>query len=228
MMVTGYDEAVEIFNDPGRFSSCISTTGPFPGFPVPLEGADVTGLIEQHRDELPFNDQLPTFDPPHHTAHRGLLMRLITPKRLRESEASMEGIADRQLDTFLVAGECEYIGDFAAPFTMIVIADLLGVPDEDMADFKKALLRQRRRRRQHGGTHGRARAARMALRPVPPYIEDRRREPRGDVLTGLATATFPDGSSPRSSTPSASAVNLFAAGQGDHRPSPRHRTDDHR
>jgi len=38
-------------------------SGPFPGFPVPLEGdldgKAVTELIEQHRDELPFSDQLP-------------------------------------------------------------------------------------------------------------------------------------------------------------------------
>jgi cytochrome P450 family 150 subfamily A5 len=39
-------------------------TGPFPGFPVPPEGDDVSGLIAAHRDELPFSDQLPTFDPP--------------------------------------------------------------------------------------------------------------------------------------------------------------------
>ena len=54
---------------------------------VPLEGDDITQIIEAHRDELPFSDQLPSFDPPKHTAHRGLLMRLITPKRLKENEA---------------------------------------------------------------------------------------------------------------------------------------------
>ena len=52
-MVTGYDEAIEVYNDAETFSSCISVTGPFPGFPVPLEGDDVCELIEQHRDELP-------------------------------------------------------------------------------------------------------------------------------------------------------------------------------
>src|SRR5262245_28196757 len=89
VMVTGYDEAVQVFNDTETFSSCVSVTGPFPGFPVPLEGDDVTELIERHRDELPMSDQLPTLDPPAHTAHRALLMRLITPRRLKENEASM-------------------------------------------------------------------------------------------------------------------------------------------
>ena len=99
MMVTGYEEAVEVYNDTKTFSSCNSVTGPFPGFPVPLEGDDVTELIEQHRDELPFYDQLPVLDPPIHTDHRALLMRLITPKRLKENEASMWQLADRILDT---------------------------------------------------------------------------------------------------------------------------------
>ena len=78
MMVTGYDEAVAIFTDPETFSSCNSVTGPFPGLPVPLEGDDVSAVIEQYRDQLPFSDQLPTMDPPAHKAHRGLLMRLLT------------------------------------------------------------------------------------------------------------------------------------------------------
>jgi cytochrome P450 len=41
-MVTGWDEAVAVYNDEETFSSCISVTGPFPGFPVPLEAAAPT------------------------------------------------------------------------------------------------------------------------------------------------------------------------------------------
>src|ERR1700674_4032583 len=73
----------------GKHHDGTSVTGPFPGFPVPLVGDDITELIEQHRDELPFSDQLPTLDPPTHTNHRSLLMRLITPKRLKENEDAM-------------------------------------------------------------------------------------------------------------------------------------------
>ncbi len=45
------------------------------------------------------------------------------------------------------------------------------------------------------------------------YVEDRRREPRDDVLTGLATATFPDGATPEVADVVRIAANLFAAGQ---------------
>src|SRR6266508_6012008 len=107
VMITGYNEAVEVLNDTDRFSSCTASTGPFAGFPVPLEGDDVSDLIATHRDELPFSDQILTFDPPEHTAHRALLMRLITPKRLKENEAFMWELADRQIDTFIGQRECE-------------------------------------------------------------------------------------------------------------------------
>ena len=45
------------------------------------------------------------------------------------------------------------------------------------------------------------------------YIEDRRRDPRDDVMTGMATATFPDGSIPEAIDVARIAANLFAAGQ---------------
>jgi cytochrome P450 len=45
------------------------------------------------------------------------------------------------------------------------------------------------------------------------YIEDRRREPRNDVLTSLATAKYPDGSTPEVIEVVRSATFLFAAGQ---------------
>jgi len=215
VMVTGYDEAVEVFHDARTFSSCISVTGPFPGFPVPLEGDDVSALIEEHRHELPFSDQLPVLDPPVHTGHRALLMRLITPKRLKENEASMWQLADRQLDEFLDGGEGEFIGGYAGPFTLLVIADLLGVPEQDRAEFAERLQGRPGSGNTIGGT-GQA----MTHNPLEflyekfaTYVEDRRRAPRDDVLTGLAAATFPDGSVPEVADVVRVAANLFSAGQ---------------
>src|SRR3954452_24795733 len=151
VMVTGYEEAVAVYNDTDTFSSCNSPTGPFPGFPVPLDGDDVSALIEQHRGELPFSDQILTFDPPVHTAHRGLLMRLITPKRLKENEQFMWRLADRQIDEFTETGTCEFISEYGQPFALLVIADLLGVPESDHELFRARLAPGQRR---HSGTLG--------------------------------------------------------------------------
>jgi cytochrome P450 family 150 subfamily A5 len=214
VMVSGYNEAVAVLGDATNFSSCMSVTGPFPGFPVPLEGDDVNDLIAQHRDEIPMSDQIITLDPPTHTDHRALLMGLITPKRLKENEAFMWELADRVLDNFLIGGRGEFIGGFAGPFSLLVIADLLGVPEEDRDEFAAVLGR--------GSEAGVGSTSEDTLKHGPleylyerfsGYIEERRREPREDVLTGLASATFPDGSTPAVIDVVRVATNVFSAGQ---------------
>ncbi|MFN2539267.1 MAG: cytochrome P450 [Mycobacteriales bacterium] len=216
VLVTGYEEAIDVFNDAETFSSCLAVTGPFPGFPVPLEGDDVSALIEEHRHELPMSDQLPNLDPPVHTAHRGLLMSLITPKRLKENEAQMWQLADQLLDSLVADGGGEFIGDFASPFTRLVIADLLGVPDEDLDE----LAREMQHHPDDAGVGSIAEDDGMAHSPLEylylrfsNYIQSRRDEPRADVLTSLAEATFPDGTTPDVGDVARVAVNLFAAGQ---------------
>jgi cytochrome P450 len=216
VMVTGWAEAMSVYRDADTFSSCNSVTGPFPGFPVPLEGDDVSELIEQYRDQLPFSDQITTFDPPKHTAHRGLLMRLITPRRLRENEDFMWRRADRQIDQFIDRGRCEFVRDYAGPFTLYVIADLLGVPEEEHEWFRDVLQGEHREPSALGSTGSET----MAHSPLEilyerfsRYVEARRKEPREDVLTKLATATFPDGSLPEVIDVVRVAANLFSAGQ---------------
>jgi cytochrome P450 family 150 subfamily A5 len=214
-MVTGYDEAFAVYADADTFSSCNSVTGPFPGFPVPLDGRDdVSDLIEEHRDELPFSDQLTTMDPPKHDDHRHLLMRQLTPKRLKENEEFVWRLADRQIDEFIEREECEFIGDYANPFTLFVVADLLGVPQEEHGEFREALAR-RPRDNAVGSTKDTMSHSPLAwlYDRFSRYIEDRRREPRDDVLTALATTTFPNGALPEVIDVVRVAANLFAAGQ---------------
>src|SRR5205807_3245777 len=92
--VTGYDEAQEVYRDTESFSSCNSVVGPFATFPVPLEGDDVSEIVARYRDQLPMHEHMVTMDPPDHTRERALLMRLITPKRLKDNEAFMSRLAD--------------------------------------------------------------------------------------------------------------------------------------
>ncbi len=213
-MVTGYDEACTVYADSDNFSSCNAVTGPFPGFPVPLEGDDVSELIDQHRDELPFSDQITTMDPPAHRDHRHLVLRQLTPKRLKENEEFVWRIADRQIDEFIGRGQCEFISEYCNPFTLFVIADLLGVPEEEHEEFRTALTR-----RPGGGGVGSTKAE-LTHSPLEwlydrfsRYVEDRRLEPRHDVLTALATTTFPNGELPEVIDVVRVAANLFAAGQ---------------
>jgi cytochrome P450 family 150 subfamily A5 len=106
-------------------------------------------------------------------------------KRLKGNEDDMGVLAQRALDTFLEPGEGEFIKGFAGPFTLLVIADLLGLPDGDRDDFVQNLHHN------VGGGLGSTEGESLAHSPLEfvygrfaAYIEDRRRQPRDDVLTG--------------------------------------------
>ena len=212
--VTGYEEATAIYKDPDSFSNCVALGGPFPPLPFQPDGDDINAQIDEHRAQFPMFEHMVTMDPPDHSRARSILSRLLTPSRLKQNEEFMWHLADRQLDEFFVNGECEFIGEYAKPFATLVIADLLGVPDDDRKDFRVVLGADRL------GRVGALDHESVGVNPLQwlddkfcAYIEDRRREPRSDVLTSLATAKYPDGSTPEVIDVVRSATFLFAAGQ---------------
>jgi cytochrome P450 len=215
-LVTGYEEALTVLRDPATFSSANLVNGPDLNFSEPFEGDDITDFVEAHRHELPQNDQIVTFDPPKHTDNRALLMGLITPKRLKENEDFMWRLADRQLDVVLPLGTIEFNNDYAQPYTLLVIADLLGVPEEDHADLLSRMgVTGPGLGDPNAPSHGAAGHATLEVHY--PYfiakIEERRKNPANDVLTGMALATFPDGTVPEPIEVARIASNLFAAGK---------------
>ncbi|MCV7382469.1 cytochrome P450 [Mycolicibacter longobardus] len=211
LAVTGHAEALAVYKDPA-FSSCVSVAGPFSGLPFDPVGDDVGDLIEQHRSEIPMNEHIVTQDPPEHTRTRGLLSRLLTPKRLKENEEFMWRLAEQQLDEFVARGRCEFIEDYAKPFSMLVIADLLGVPEADHREFRALLANE-----VVGAVDGENAVHHNPLQWLDDkfyaYIEDRRKEPREDVLTELAQAKYEDGSTPEIIDVTRLSTFLFAAGQ---------------
>lgn len=213
--VTGYEELNEVYRDNESFSSCNSVIGPFATFPVPLEGDDVSAVVDRYRDQLPMHEHMVTMDPPDHTRERSLLMRLITPKRLKDNEEFIWRLAGQQLDEFIDDGRCEFISAYAQPFAMLVVADLLGVPEQDHQRFRDGFGLT--------GTVGEVGAGEEGSPGENPlawldewftdYVEDRRRQPRHDVLTELALATYADGTTPDVSSVVLTSTFLFAAGQ---------------
>ena len=211
LAVTGHEEALAIYKDPA-FSSCVAVAGPFSGMPIgPGDSDDVWELVEQHRGQVPMSEHITTQDPPLHTRTRGLLAKLLTPKRLKENEDFMWRLADRQLDTFIDNGRCEFLEDYAKPFSLLVIADLLGVPAEDHDEFRAVFATE-----QVGALGEENPTAHNPLEwlndKFHAYIEDRRRTPRGDVLTELAEAKYEDGSTPEIDDVMNLSTFLFAAG----------------
>ncbi|MFA7513610.1 MAG: cytochrome P450 [Mycolicibacterium vanbaalenii] len=209
--VTGYDATMAVYKDVEGFSACNTVAGPFAPLPFTPVGDDITDQIAAHRNEMTFGDFMAVLDPPQHGRARGLLGRLLTPRRLKENEAFMWSLADRQLDTFIESGNCEFYGQYAQPFALLVIADLLGVPTEDHDLFVTGMTAS------HSDM---AETQAVAHNPLQfledrftAYVEDRRREPRADVLTILAHAKYPDESLPEVIDVVRLATFLFAAGQ---------------
>jgi cytochrome P450 len=213
VIVTGYQEALQVYHQPDVYSSINRTGGPVVDLPVELVGDDISEIIEQHREYFSNHDQLVTFDPPVHTDHRAILMGLITPKRLKENEQFLKDTADRFLDGIIPRGKCEFIWDYCKGFTILAVADLLGVPVGDhpmllelLASPGPVLGNLELQTNHHSG-----------IEKLYDYfvarIEERRLDPKDDVLTGMALATFPDGSLPEPIEVARIAANLFAAGQ---------------
>ncbi len=216
--VTGYDEACDVYRDTETFSSCNALVGPFAPFPVPLEGDDVSTLVAEHRHHMPMHEHMVTMDPPDHTRERALLMRLLTPRRLKDNEEFMARLADRLLDDVVARaadGPVEFITAYAQPFAMLVVADVLGVPEDDHQRFIDGFGMQGRPGQVGAGEEGNPSENPLGWldEAFTAYVEDRRRAPRPDVLTRLAEATYPDGTLPDVPSVVRTATFLFAAGQ---------------
>ena len=215
--VTGYDEAHRGL--PRHRDVLVVQLGgrPVRQFPVPLEGDDVGDIVDRYRDQLPMHEHMVTMDPPEHTQERALLMRLITPKRLKDNE-DVHVAAGRPAARRVRGrrGSASSSRAFAQPFAMLVVADLLGVPEEDHQRFRECFGLSASL-----GQVGAGERATTSARTRWPwldewfaaYIEDRRRKPRQDVLTQLALATYPDGAIPDVTSVVRTATFLFAAGQ---------------
>ncbi len=217
--VTGYDELTQVYRDSATFSAVNSSLGPIP-LPFDVTGDDISEQIEFHRNEFPMSEHLVSFDPPRHTAHRALLSGLFTPKRLKENEEFMWRLADQLIDEFLDKspdGRAEFTSAYGQPFPLLVIADLLGVPEADHAMFRELLAGK-------GPAEDPAWAQRdesgsVNMNPLAyldkwftAYISERRGAPAHDILTEMATQRFPDGSLPEVADVVRIATFLFIAG----------------
>jgi len=214
LMVTGYEEAIEVLRNDRDFYSIVSLPGAAAPLPFRAEGDDITELIEAHRHEIFGSNLLTAYDGERHFNLRFVASRIFTPIRLKQNEDFMWQYADQLARDAAAKGECELVTEIAEPFVTLVIADLLGLDAGDRDKFSDMI--------DDGTVAGSISQDKDASKFdalmkiaafMQSYIEDRRKHPRDDVLTTLATATYPDGSEvPVEELVTLSAF-LFAAGQ---------------
>ncbi|MCB2079396.1 MAG: cytochrome P450 [Novosphingobium sp.] len=212
-MVTGMAEAMEIFQQQAdAFSSAIAVTGPLPPLPF-APGEDIRTQIAEHRKEMPWTDHLATHDGSEHALKRAMMSQLLTHKRLKANEEYVHGLVEHLVDSLIDRGECEITEGLAHALSTLVIADLLGVPEEDRQSLLESMGPDPT---QMDGDQG----FKMGSDPLVHlhdrfrgYLEERLRNPGDDMLTGLAQARFRDGTDPGLEAKARLACFLFGAGQ---------------
>jgi cytochrome P450 len=214
VVVTGFDEILEVLKNTNDFSSVIAPSGPAAPLPFQPKGSDITPQIEAHRTDIVGGDLVVAYDDQQHSFSRSLLTRLFTPSRLRANEQFMAEYSDQLVKDAVANGGCELIKQIATPFVTMVIADLLGVPAADRQIFMDAI--------EAGPPPGSLESGDLMAQHQPlvvmgmyfaGYVQERRQDPRADILSELANATYPDGSMPEALEVVRLATFLFGAGQ---------------
>ena len=123
--------------------------GPRPGFWAITKRADIVAISKQPErfrigprtavfaESPPSSERtiqtrhLLTMDPPEHAAYRKLASAWFTPRAIETRRPEIEKLAGELLDGLAPQGELDFVADFAAPLTLSVLADMLGVPRDD-------------------------------------------------------------------------------------------------
>ena len=214
LLVTGYEECLEVLRNPIDFSSLNSLASS--AFPLPFkpEGSDISAQLEAHRDRYVGGNLVVTYDDERHNNVRYLVSRMFTPSRLKANEAFMRDYAGQLVGKVVANGRCELVKEVATPYVTMVIADLLGVPPQDRVLFEQQIAQ--------GQTVG------SIENPDSPtdmsvlefmgghfarYLQQRAENPGHDLLSELVTIDYPDGSRPDLIELISLAVFMFAAGQ---------------
>ena len=188
--MTSYELCREVMRQPDLYASGVSPMALKPSG-VPQEVID----LYTNTGWLP-TASCSTSDPPRHTWVRKLLDRLFTVSKVRELAPVIERMSHELIDGFAARGQCEFVRDFAHPLPMMIIADQIGVPRTDLAKFKAwsdaivepfSMMITREREIEC------ARQVVEMQQYFAALIEERRREPRDDLLTVMAQANGPDG-----------------------------------
>lgn len=214
VVVTGFEEGIEVLLDTDHFSSSIAAAGPVALLPFTPEGDDISGQIEAARDPNSPTALMVNYDGERHVAARSLLNSLFTPSRLKANEDFMEEYAAKIVGEVVAKGGCELIKEIAAPYVTLVIADLLGVPEEDQEEFRKVIDSGPPAGNIDDAESTQASSSLLFMGSYfTRYVQERRANPRDDVLTELATAKYPDGTLAPLLEVVKSSMFLFAAGQ---------------
>jgi cytochrome P450 len=213
-MVTGYDEAMEVLGaKSSAFSSACAVTGPIPPLPFTPHGDDIREQVAANRPLMPWTEHLATMDGEEHQKNRALLSQLLTHKRLKANEEFVAGLVVRLVDGLIDRGGCEITEDFAHALSTLVIADLLGVPEDEHGELIDLIGLPPTQMEGDAAHKVQADPLAWLYNRFHAYLTDRKSNPRGDMMSELVHSRYKDGSEPSIERLTRLACFLFGAGQ---------------
>jgi cytochrome P450 len=143
----------------------------------------------------PFNllhrNQMMENEPPDHTRLRSLVAKAFARGHVERLRPRVQAIADQLLDDVEGAGQFDLIEDFAEPLPVAVIAELLGVPEEDrhlLRPWSQSIVKMYEYGRTAEVEDRAIRASTEFTAYMRGLAEQRRVEPRDDLVSHLALA----------------------------------------
>ncbi len=70
-------------------------------------------------------------DPPIHTQQRRIMQPAFTPKMVSELEPRIDEYSRLAVDAVATSGSCDFVSDLAAEMPLLLICELMGIPNED-------------------------------------------------------------------------------------------------
>ncbi|HKP58692.1 MAG TPA: cytochrome P450 [Polyangiales bacterium] len=114
--ITKYADVVMISKDPKTFSSARG-------------GTNLTDLPPEELSVVQM--MMVNMDPPKHNRFRNLVSKGFTPRMIAQLEPLIRAAAKRTVDAVAKQGECDFVRSIAGELPLVIIADLLGIPQSD-------------------------------------------------------------------------------------------------
>ncbi|NGM89048.1 cytochrome P450 [Parapusillimonas sp. SGNA-6] len=191
-VVTRYDDVRKVVADYKTFSNDLVREKEFQ-----KERYQVHANVLAERG-WPLMQTLQRTDPPVHGRYRRLLDKIFTPKQVQQLKPRIDTIVNELIDAFIDKGECEFVHDFALLLPGLLIAEQIGLGN-DVLTFKKwvdamfatgmAILSEEEIRKN-------AEIELEAQLYFAQVFEDRRQNPRDDIVSGLVHAQLGDDEEP--------------------------------
>ncbi len=129
-------------------------------------------------------------EPPRHTRLRSLVLRAFTSRRIAALQPEIAALSHQLIDAF-PAGEFDLLPYFAARLPVIIIARLLGVPEEmsdDLLRWSNAMVGMYMAGRDRAREDRAVEATGAFVAFLRAYIDERRARPADDLITHLIAA----------------------------------------